>query len=56
MITFILCFYYLFSLFFIVGRNLDKLNSWFSYIVIPLCCWFMLPMCLGAICKKIDAN
>ncbi|NLD21186.1 MAG: hypothetical protein GX664_01675 [Bacteroidales bacterium] len=47
MVTFILIFYYIFSLLFVFGYNNDKLTEKATFVVVPLLCWLMLPICLG---------
>jgi hypothetical protein len=39
--------YYLFSLLFMFAYNSDKLKEKGAYLVIPLFCWALLPLCLG---------
>ena len=43
MVTFILIFYYIFSLLFVFGYNNDKLTEKATFVVVPLFCWLMLP-------------
>lgn len=47
MVTFILIFYYIFSLLFVFGYNHNKLTERATFVVVPLFCWLILPICLG---------
>ena len=47
MVTFILIFYYIFSLLFVFGYNHNKLTERATFVIVPLFCWLILPICLG---------
>ena len=56
MVTFILIFYYLFSLFFVFGYNHDKLTEKATFVVVPLFCWLIFPICLGVNLNHYDTK
>lgn len=47
MVTFILIFYYIFSLLFVFGYSYDKLTEKATFVIVPLFCWLIFPICLG---------
>ena len=53
MVIFYLVFYYVFALLFVTGYNSDKLRERMTYVIVPLLCWVMFPICLGMNFKKL---
>ena len=54
MVTFTLIFYYIFSLLFVFGYNHNKLTERATFVIVPLFCWLILPICLGLNLKKFN--
>ena len=56
MVTFTLIFYYIFSLLFVFGYNHNKLTERAAFVIVPLFCWLILPICLGLNLKKFNTK
>ena len=56
MVAFILIFYYVFSLLFVFGYNNDKLTEKATYMIVPLFCWLIFPICLGVNLRNFDTK
>ena len=56
MVTFTLIFYYIFSLLFVFGYNHNKLTERATFVIVPLFCWLILPICLGLNLKKFNTK
>ena len=56
MVTFTLIFYYIFSLLFVFGYNHNKLTERATFVIVPLFCWLIFPVCLGLNLKKFNTK